>query len=185
MRAISDAAGWLAIFVVAASGCADRSATSATAKGATAPYITVLLRSQMVAAERRVDGRIEAVNQGTVSAQTDGEIVGVVRDAGDPVAANGVVMRIRAVQQRLRLQQANAAWRGANARAIELETRHRRIADMYARNVVAKATLDQITAHRDSARADRDAAQAARAVAREGLGYTEVRAPCAKCAPAR
>jgi RND family efflux transporter MFP subunit len=126
-----------------------------------------------------VDGRIEAVNQAAVSAQTAGEVLAVIKDVGEPVAANGVVLRLRAVQQRSNLQQADAALRAASARASELESRYRRIADMHARNVVAKATLDDITALRDSAVANRDAAQAARAAAREGLSYTEVHMPFA------
>jgi RND family efflux transporter MFP subunit len=135
--------------------------------------------SERVTAERRIDGRIEAVNQGTVSAQTSGEVTAIVRDVSDSVAAGGVVLRLRAVQQRAGLDQADAALRAARSQAAEAEARYQRIADMYARKVVAKATFDEVTAYRDGAVARLDAAQAARSSAREGLGYTEVRMPYA------
>lgn len=167
------------VLVATLSGCAEKASPPPVGKNSVAPYPTVALRKQRVASERRLDGRVEAVDQGTVSAQTAGEVIAVVRDVGDQVPLNAVVLRLRAVQQRSSLQQASAALRAAEARAQELETRYQRIADMYSRNVVAKATLDEITAQRDSARATRDAAHAARAAASESLSYTEVRMPFA------
>jgi len=50
---------------------------------------------------------------------------------------------------------------------------------MYERKVVPKATLDEVTANRDSAVARLAAARAALDSAREGVAYTEVRAPYA------
>jgi RND family efflux transporter MFP subunit len=160
-------------------GCGREQATPAATGASAPPYPTLTLEPQRVTSERRVDGRVEAIDQGTISAQTSGEVIEVMRDASDSVPANGVVLRLRAVQQRAGLQQAEAALRAAGARAIEAEARYQRIADMFARKVVAKATFDQVTADRDGAIAARDAARAARDSAREGLSYTEVRMPFA------
>jgi len=144
-----------------------------------ASYSTVTLAMQTVAAERRVNGRVEAVNQGTVSAQTAGEITEILRDVSDAVTANEVVLRLRAVQQRAGLSQAEAALREANSQLTEAEARYKRIADMVARQLAPQADLDEVTAYRDSVRARRDAAQAAQAAAAEGLSYTEVTMPYA------
>ena len=50
---------------------------------------------------------------------------------------------------------------------------------MYERKVVPKATLDEATANRDAAVARLSAARAALESAKEGVAYTEVRAPYA------
>lgn len=159
------------------SACGQPARVPAPTGPATAPYPTVTVGSAAVAGGLQLDGRVEAQDQGTVSAQTSGEIVALLHDAGDRVAAGAVVMRLRAVQQQASLQQADAALRAATARATEVETRYRRTADLYARQLVARADLDAVSAQRDSAVAEREAAQAAQRAAAESLGYTEVRMP--------
>ncbi|MCS6947473.1 MAG: efflux RND transporter periplasmic adaptor subunit, partial [Steroidobacteraceae bacterium] len=158
------------------SACAQTVPESApTAQSA--PYATLTVAVRQLPIERRVDGRVEAVDQATVVAQTAGEVIEIVRDASDAADADSVVLRLRATQQRAGLEQAEAALREAEARAAEAQTRYQRIADMYAREVVAKAVMDDITAQRDSAMARRAAALAARDAARENYGYTAVRMP--------
>jgi RND family efflux transporter MFP subunit len=129
--------------------------------------------------ERRLDGMIEAVNEGTLAAQTSGQVAAIYYDVNDFVPAGAVVMRLRATEQRAGLRASEAALREATARATEAETHYQRIADMYARQVVPKATLDSVTADRDAAVARLNAAQAAVTSAREGVAYTEIRAPYA------
>ena len=60
---------------------------------------------------------------------------------------------------------------------IEAATSYQRAADLYQRRVVSKAQLDQATANRDAAAARLAAAEASLTTAREGVGYTEIRAP--------
>jgi RND family efflux transporter MFP subunit len=159
-------------------GCSDSTtgqASSDTSSPAT--YRTMTVELQQVPAERRVNGRVEAVNQGTVSAQTAGEVIEILHDVSDSVAANEVVIRLRAVQQRAGLQQADAALREAKSQLAEAEARYQRIADMVGRQLAPQADLDQVTAYRDSVRARLDAAVAAQAAAAEGLAYTEVPMP--------
>jgi RND family efflux transporter MFP subunit len=129
--------------------------------------------------ERRLDGVIEAVNQGTVAAQTSGRVEAILYDVNDFVPAGAVIVRLRATEQRAGLAQAEAALHEATARAAEAQSRYQRIADMYDRKVVPKATLDEVTANRDAAVARLAAARAALESAKEGVAYTEVRAPYA------
>jgi len=129
--------------------------------------------------ERKLDGIIEAVNQGTVAAQTSGRVEAILYDVDDFVPAGAVIIRLRATEQRAGLLQAEAALREATAREAEAQTRYQRMADMYDRKVVPKATLDEVAANREAAVARLAAARAALQSAREGVAYTEVRAPYA------
>lgn len=129
--------------------------------------------------ERRLDGLLEAVNQGTVAAQTAGRVEAILYDVNDFVPAGAVIIRLRATEQRAGLAQAEAALHEATAREAEAQSRYQRISDMYDRKVVPKATLDEVTANRDAAVARLAAARAALESAREGVAYTEVRAPYA------
>lgn len=137
------------------------------------------IRPRAMPLERRLDGTIEAVNQGTVAAQTAGRVTEVLYDVNDFVPAGAVIVRLRATEQRSGLLQAEAALREADAREQEARTRYDRVALMYERKLVAKAALDEATATRDAAVARLAAARAAVTSAREGVAYTEVRAPYA------
>ena len=124
-----------------------------------------------------MDGTIEAVNQATVSAQTSGRVVEILYDVNDVVPAGAVIVRLKGTEQRAGLQAAEAAVTEARARNEEAATSYQRIADLFQRRVVAKAQLDQATANRDSAAGRLAAAEAGLTAAREGVGYTEIRAP--------
>jgi RND family efflux transporter MFP subunit len=159
-------------------GCEDVERTASPRDPAPA-LDTIVVSAERTPLERQLDGTIEAVNQGTVAAQTAGRVAAILYDVNDFVPAGAVVVRLRATEQRAGLLQAEAALREATARATEARTRHERIADMYERKVVAKAMLDEATATRDAAVARLNAARAALESAREGVSYTEIRAPYA------
>jgi RND family efflux transporter MFP subunit len=135
--------------------------------------------------ERALDGTVEAVDQATISAQTAGRVAEILADVNDAVPAGGVLLRLRGAEQRAGLRQAEAAAHEAAAREAEAQARYARILDMYDRKVVAKAQLEQVTAERDAAVARLVAAKAAVDSAREGVAYTEVRAPYAVVITAR
>jgi RND family efflux transporter MFP subunit len=140
---------------------------------------SVTVRPRLTPVERELDGTIEAVNQSTVAAQTSGRVSEILYDVNDFVPAGAVIVRLRATEQRAGLLQAQAALREATAREAEAQEQFRRIEDMYERKVVPKATYDQAKANRDAAVARLTAARAALESAREGVAYTEIRAPYA------
>jgi membrane fusion protein, multidrug efflux system len=180
MRPATHGSGWAS---VAASsllliGCGG-SGPGAQPAPKWAPLDSVVLKPQRMPLERQLDGTIEAVNQGTVAAQTSGRVAAILYDVNDFVPAGAVIVRLRATEQRSGLLQAQAALREATAREAEAQTRYQRIADMYDRKVVAKAMLDEATANRDAAVARLAAARAALQSAQEGVAYTEIRAPYA------
>jgi membrane fusion protein, multidrug efflux system len=140
---------------------------------------SVVVQRERMPVERKLDGIIEAVNQGTVAAQTAGRVETILYDVDDFVPAGAVIIRLRATEQRAGLLQAQATLREATAREAELQTRYQRMAEMYERKVVPKATLDEVAANREAAVAHLAAARAAVESAKEGVAYTEVRAPYA------
>ncbi|WP_129782299.1 efflux RND transporter periplasmic adaptor subunit [Peristeroidobacter soli] len=148
--------------------------------GASVPVLeTVVISPRPTPIERLLDGTVEAVNQGTVAAQTSGRVTEILYDVNDFVPAGAVIMRLRATEQQSGLKQAEAALQEARARELEAQTRYKRVADMYERQVVPKATFDEATAARDSTVARLAAARAALDTAKEGVSYTEIRAPYA------
>mgnify|MGYP001186320396 CR=1 FL=1 len=132
-----------------------------------------------VPSERMLDGRVEAVHQATLSAQTAGRIAEIAYDVDDRVPAGAVIVRIRSTEQVAGLAQAQAALKEATAREAEAQANFRRISDMYQRKVVARATFDEASTARDAAVARLDAARAGLDAAREGVAYTEIRSPYA------
>src|SRR5450631_4448395 len=156
-------------------GCGSK--TTPAAALAAPPLTSVVIQAIRTPLERDVDGTIEAVNQATVSAQMSGRIAEILYDVNDVVPAGAVIMRLKGAEQRAGFQGAEAALTEAKARNIEAATSYQRISDLFQRRVVSKAQFDQATANRDAAAARLAAAQAGITTAREGVGYTEIRAP--------
>ena len=163
--------------LVTLSGCGNSAPAPNPAK--LAPLDSIVLELQRAPLERQLDGKIEAVNQGTVAAQTSGRVTEILYDVNDFVPAGAVIMRIRATEQRAGLLQAQAGLREATARDSEARQRYERVVAMYDNKLVAKATLDEAAANRDAAEAQLAGARAALQSAQEGLAYTEIRAPYA------
>jgi RND family efflux transporter MFP subunit len=168
---------WATAFAAGMVGCSDP--TPEGQRATAAPLDSIVLEPELMPLERQLDGKIEAINQGTVAAQTSGRVVEVFYDVNDFVPAGAVIVRLRATEQRAGLLQAQAALRAAAARETEAKQRFDRVASMYDKKLVAKAALDEATASRDAAVADLAAARAALRSAEEGVAYTEIRAPYA------
>src|SRR5450631_513713 len=156
-------------------GCGSK--TTPPAGPATAPLASIVIQAVRTPLERDVDGTVEAVNQATLSAQTSGRVAEILYDVDDVVPAGAVIVRLKGTEQRAGLQGAEAALKEARARNEEAATTYQRIAELFARRVISKSQLDQATANRDSAAARLAAAEAGQTTAREGVGYTEIRAP--------
>jgi RND family efflux transporter MFP subunit len=146
---------------------------------AAVPFETVTVGYDVAPRERVLDGRVEAVNKATVSAQTSGRIAELPFDVNDFVEAGEVVMRFTDTEQRAALDGAQATLAEARARLANAETEFERAETMIANNTISRSRFDQAKAERDSARARLDAAVAGVEAAREQLEYTVVRAPYA------
>jgi RND family efflux transporter MFP subunit len=157
----------------------DKEASTEQGAPAGARLATLEVGVEAAPAEIRVDGVVEAVQQATLSAQTAGRVTEVAVDVNDRVAGGALLMRLRAAEQTAGLAQSQAALRAAAAQDAQARAQFQRIDDMYQRKVVARATYDEALAARDAAAAGLAAARASLESAREGVAYTEVRAPFA------
>lgn len=108
-------------------------------------------------------GKVEAVNQATMTAQTSGRIAELYFDVNDLVSQGEVLARLRSEPQKAEFDVAQAEHERALAE-------FNRINDLYERKLVALAMLDQ-------ARATLKTAEARLRSAQENYEYTIIRAP--------
>ncbi len=141
------------------------------------PFPVATVQRQTLPDEQVLDGVVEAVHQSTVSAQTAGRIEEIMVDVNDFVPQGAPIVRIRNIEQRAGLDQAQASLREAQARFTEAQAEYERIRGVYEKQVVSKAQMDAATASFDAAKARLEAAQAGVAQAKESLGYAMVNAP--------
>jgi RND family efflux transporter MFP subunit len=137
--------------------------TAAQGQEPALPFDVTAVSLETVVQEDEFDALVEAVNQSTVSAQTSGRVVEINFDVDDYVEKGAVILRMRSAEQR-------AGVAAAEARAREAKAEFDRVKDLVDKQLLAKAAYDK-------AEAALKAANAALAQAREGLGYTVVRAP--------
>ena len=160
-------------------GDAGKPRTADALAEANKPLATIQTQLRPVPLERVWDGVVEAVNQGTVSAETSGRVTELPFDVDDHVPAGAVIVRFTAVEQQSGQRQAEAQLRGAEAAHREATADFNRIQSVYARKLVARAQFDQAMARRDTTGALLESARAALRAATEQLQYTVVRAPFA------
>ncbi len=130
-----------------------------------------------IALEHKLDGVVEATNQGTLTAQTQGRVVEILVDVDEYVEKDSLIIRLRDTEQKARLDQAKADLNRANARLEEVKKQHGRITAMHAKNLVSAASMDQASANLKSSEAEQKAAQAKIQAAEEQLEYTRIKAP--------
>jgi RND family efflux transporter MFP subunit len=147
---------------------------------------TVLLASELetataskreTAREFWLDGAVEAINQTTLSAQTQGQVEEILFDVDDFVESGEVVIRLKDTEQKAGLNQAKADKKEADARLKEAQDDFKRTKDLFSRKLTSQAQLDKSTAGLKSAKARVDAARARLVQATEQFEYTRVKAP--------
>ncbi|QFY89591.1 efflux RND transporter periplasmic adaptor subunit [Magnetovirga frankeli] len=150
---------------------------AALSAGQAADLATQAAQKTQAPREVRLDSRVEAVQQATVSAQTGGQIEQLLFDVGDVVEKDALVVRLRDTEQRAQLARAEAARAEAEADLKRNRDNHRRISDLFAKQQVSTAERDQAQAALDAAEARLEQTQASLRQAQEQLDYTQVRAP--------
>ena len=153
------------------------SLVSAGSTGAELPFPVAEAKMQTLPDEQILDGVVEAVNQSTVSAQTAGRVESIMVDVNDYVPQGAPIIRIRNIEQRSGLEQAQANLRETQSRFLEAEADYNRVRSVYEKKVVTKAQMDASTASLAAAKARLEAAQAGVSQAKESLGYTTINAP--------
>ena len=143
------------------------------------PFETATVELDTAPRERLLDGRVEAVNQATMSAQTAGRIAEVFVDVDDYVEAGQQIVRFTDVEQQSSLRQARAALTEARAQAVQADEQFRRVSDLVEKGSVSRREYDQALAAREAARARVESAQSSVEATEQQLEYTLVRAPYA------
>lgn len=166
----------LIVALMLASGCGG-SPPALPASASRSELATMAIAAETVRREQAWDGVVEAINQATMSAQTAGRILELPYDVNDYVEAGAVIVKFSNVEQLSTQRRAEAQIASAQATFNEAQANYQRIAEIFARKLVAKAQLDQAVAQRDGARAALQAAQAAQREASQLVDYTVVRAP--------
>ncbi len=141
------------------------------------PFNTFVLKKETIPAMIYLDGTVEAINKATISAQTSGEVVSINFDVNDFVNKGEVVILLKGRQQAASLVQAQATLAESTARVKQARQEYSRIKEIYAKKLVAKASLDNANAELKAALARKKVAQASISKTEEQLSNTQIRAP--------
>ncbi len=144
---------------------------------ASAELASITVSLHTMPEQRSFDGRIQAINQATISAETRGRIEKINVDIGDLVVTGKVVLTITSTEQRAGLSQAEANFAEAKSNLAAETFEFQRVKDLYGRDFIAKTEMDKANARLSAATAKQDSAQAAINTAKEELSYTAVSAP--------
>ena len=125
------------------------------------------------------DGVVEAVNQVTITAQTNARVLELPYEVNDVVAKGAVLVRFSDVEQKSARNAAQAQIASAQASYTDAQASYERIAAVYAKGYVSTAQMDQQRAARDAAKAALAAARAQSGAVDQQLDYTVLRAPFA------
>lgn len=147
------------------------------AAGADSSLKTAQVGYREIPIEHRLDGVVEAANQGTLTAQTSGQVVKILVDVDEYVDKGELVISLKSTQQKASLTQAKAQLKTATARLDEVKKQNTRILAMHAKGLVSNAAMDQANSNLQAAEAGLNAAKAGLEQAEEQVRYTEVRAP--------
>lgn len=159
-------------------GCSGKS-PAGDASSKAPPLATIVVHAENAPREQVWDGVVEAVNQVTITAQTNARVRELPHDVNDRVAKGDVLVRFSDVEQQSARQAAQAQIASAQAAYKDAQASYERIAAVYAKGYVSTAQMDQQRAARDGARAALDAARAQSANVGQQLDYTVLRAPFA------
>lgn len=141
------------------------------------PLTTLTVQPEQAQREQVWDGVVEAVDDTTISAQTNARVLELPVDVGDRVRKGDVLVRFSDVEQKSGQRAAAANVTAARAEYRDAEANWKRVEDIVGRGLMARAQLDAATARRDSARANLNAAEAALRSAGQQTDYTVLRAP--------
>lgn len=168
----------LSLAAVALLGCGRRE-PAAAAQGAPPALAGLVVRAQAMHDEQVWDGVVEAVNQATITAQTNARVLELPYDVNDVVAKGDVLVRFTDVEQKSARGAAQAQVAAAQVTYQDAAASYARIEAVYAKGFVSTAQRDQARAQRDAAQAVLASARAQRDQVGQALDYTVLRAPYA------
>ena len=138
---------------------------------------TAPVQVEAAGAAFRYEGRVEAVRQAVLAAQVPGTVLQLVVKAGDTVRAGQLLARIdaRAAEQGAAASNAQVAAARAQLDVAAQEVARKR--QLYQKNYIAKAALEQAEGQYRAAQAQFNAQAAQAGAARTQTGFHAVTAP--------
>lgn len=124
-----------------------------------------------------VEGVVQAVQQTTVAAQTNGRILSLRVKAGDPVKAGQLLATIDDRETTVGNERSQAQLLQAEAEQRTMQAQYERTRDLQQKGFVSKAALDAASLQLQSAQAAREQARASIKLSAIAQGYTRVTAP--------
>jgi RND family efflux transporter MFP subunit len=138
---------------------------------------TVAARVSVTAASAAYEGRVEAVRQAQIAAQVPGAVIELNVRAGDPVRAGQVLLRIDAHAAELGASASGAQVVAARAQLDVAAGELARKRQLFAKNYISRAALDQVEAAYKAAQAQVNALAAQAGAAQTQTAFHVVRAP--------
>ena len=124
-------------------------------------------------------GDIHAAVESALSFRISGKVVERKVDVGAVVKAGDLLARLDPEEQQADLAVSEASVRSAKAAFDHAEVELGRDRTLFAHDAIAQAALDASSRERDAAKSMLTAAEASRAMARDALSFTELRADSA------
>jgi len=145
------------------------------------PPLAELVRVEAFEVEDRIEstGELSAVERATIAAEVGGRITEILRDEGDAVEADEILLRIDPEKRELELDNVRARLSEASAASREAKREQRRISQLHERGAASEAQLDAASTALESAQSRRRAAKAQLGEAERALRDAEVQAPFA------
>jgi len=124
-----------------------------------------------------IDAKVEAVNQTTLTAQTNGQIAAIYFDGGDHVKAGEILVKLKDKNQKAGYEAAVAALKATKTELDDARRSFERTKSIFAKKLTSQESLDSAKARLNIAKANNEAAQARLNAAEEQLNYTLIEAP--------
>jgi RND family efflux transporter MFP subunit len=141
------------------------------------PVPTLAVGAAATLSHFEIEGTLQAVQQATVAAQTQGRVLALAVKLGDRVKAGQVLARIDSREQQAGLAGSVAATAQAQAALVQAEQQAQRTRDLRAQGFVSAAALDDAQARLKVAQGALQQAQAGRSQALLSQGFATVTAP--------
>lgn len=145
-----------------------------------APLVEVV-RVASFDVEDRIEstGELRAVERATIAAEIGGRITEILRDEGNSVAADEILLRIDPEKRELELASLRAQLAEASASHSEAKREQRRLGLLHERGAASQSQLDAANTMLEAAHSRLLATKAQMGVAERALRDAEVRAPFA------
>jgi RND family efflux transporter MFP subunit len=146
---------------------------------------TITVAAQQVPEWFVMDGKVEPIDQGTVSAQTSGRISAITVDVNDVVPTGQLLIEITNTSQTAGQDQAKAAVKAAEARYNDAERQRLRLVDLVKKGSISRREYDSAATEADTASSMLKQTKAELVQAGENLGFTRIVSPYAGVVSAR